>query len=202
MRRRRNRRSDRGGRFATLVLVLAVPILRLRHTVDAATRALRDVADQTGPMLSNVNATIGNVNTALSQVHTTLDGVNMQLARIDHIAENAQHVIGQRREPVDVVTAAAANPLVKVAAFGYRRAQGRSQETAPRDEESQVRAEIKRRRKAAGIPVEGVESCKRMLWLGIGLAVGRSGRARGDQEGPGVHTAGDPASRVTRRGVL
>jgi uncharacterized protein YoxC len=133
------------GAFATLVLVLAVPILRLRHTIDAATRALRDVADQTGPMLGNVNTTIGNVNTALGQVHTTLDGVNMQLARIDHIAENAQHVTSNVANLSTVVTAAAANPLVKVAAFGYgvRRAAAKRRRD---DEDSQVRAEIKRRR--------------------------------------------------------
>jgi uncharacterized protein YoxC len=136
--------------FATLVLVLAVPILRLRHTVDAATRALRDVADQTGPMLGNVNATIGNVNTALGQVHTTLDGVNMQLARIDHIAENAQHVSSNVANLSTVVTAAAANPLVKVAAFGFgvRRAAAKRRHD---DEDAQVRGEIKRRRRG-GVP--------------------------------------------------
>src|SRR5690348_6587261 len=80
------------GAFLMLVLVLAVPILRLRHTVDAATRALRDVADRTGPMLNSVNGTVDNVNVALGQVHTTLEGVNLQLARIDTITENAAHV--------------------------------------------------------------------------------------------------------------
>ena len=37
------------GAFLMLVLVLAVPILRLRHTVDAATRAINDLNDRTGP---------------------------------------------------------------------------------------------------------------------------------------------------------
>ncbi|MBT8224273.1 MAG: DUF948 domain-containing protein [Dactylosporangium sp.] len=140
--------------FATLVLVLAVPILRLRHTVDAATRTLKDVADQTGPMLGNVNATIGNVNTALGQVHTTLDGVNMQLARLDHIAENAQHVTSNVANLSTVVTAAAANPLVKVAAFGYgvRKAAARRRRE---DEESRVRAEIKKRRKSGSAGATG-----------------------------------------------
>ena len=36
------------GAFLMLVLVLAVPILRLRHTVDAATRAINDLNDRTG----------------------------------------------------------------------------------------------------------------------------------------------------------
>lgn len=133
--------------FAVLVLVLAVPILRLRHTIDAATRALRDVADQTGPMLGNVNATITGVNTALGQVQTTLDGVNMQLARLDHIAENAQHVTTNVANLSTVVTAAAANPLVKVAAFGYgvRRAATKRRRA---EEEAAVRAEAKHRRSA------------------------------------------------------
>lgn len=136
------------GAFAALVLVLAVPILRLRHTVDEATRAVRDIADQSGPMLGNLNATVDNVNTALGQLQTTLDGVNMQLARIDHIAENAQHVTTNVANLSTVVTAAAANPIVKVAAlgFGVRRAAARRRRE---DEESQVRAEIKKRRKAA-----------------------------------------------------
>jgi uncharacterized protein YoxC len=134
--------------FAMLVLILAIPILRLRHTVDAATRALRDVADQTGPVLTSVNTTIDNVNTALTQVHTTLDGVNLQLARVDTITENAAHVSANVANLSTVVSAAAANPLVKVAAFGYglRNAAAKRRRTS---EESEVRDELKQRRKAS-----------------------------------------------------
>jgi hypothetical protein len=131
-----------------LVLVLAVPILRLRHTVDAATRALRDVADRTGPMLNSVNTTIDNVNVALGQVHTTLDGVNLQLARVDTITENASHVSANVANLSTVVSAAAANPLVKVAAFGYgiRKAAANRRRNA---DEAELRQEFKQRRKAA-----------------------------------------------------
>jgi uncharacterized protein YoxC len=136
------------GAFLMLVIVLAVPILRLRHTVDAATRALKDVADATGPILDNVNGTIGNVNTALTQVQTTLDGVNLQLVRLDTITEHAQHVTANIANLSTVVTAAAANPLVKVAALGYgvRRAASRRRHA---DEEAEVRTELKQRRRAA-----------------------------------------------------
>lgn len=135
------------GAFFMLVLVLAVPILRLRHTVDAATRALRDVADQTTPMLVSVNSTIDNVNTALSQAHTTLDGVNLQLTRLDTITDNIAHISGNVSNLSTVVTAAAANPLVKVAAFGYglRRTVNDRRGKA---EESEVRETLKERRKA------------------------------------------------------
>jgi uncharacterized protein YoxC len=134
--------------FAVLVVALAIPILRLRHTVDAATRAMRDVADQTGPLLTQVNSTIGNVNTALGQVHVSLDGVNMQLARVDAITNSVQHISANVANLSTVVSAAAANPLVKVAALGYgvRKAAANRRHA---DEEKAVRDELKRRRRAA-----------------------------------------------------
>ncbi len=111
------------GAFVMLVIVLAVPILRLRHTVDAATRAINDLTDRTGPILTNVNTTVENVNTALSQVHTSLDGVNLQLARLDTITgPRAAQVTANVANLSTVVTSAVSNPLVKVAAFDVRRA--------------------------------------------------------------------------------
>jgi uncharacterized protein YoxC len=78
--------------FLLLVGAVAVPILRLLHTIDAATRTINDINDRTGPILGNVNTTVENVNTALTQMHTTLDGVNLQLARVDTITTHASHV--------------------------------------------------------------------------------------------------------------
>jgi uncharacterized protein YoxC len=132
--------------FLLLVGVLSVPILRLRHTIDAATKALREVADQTGPMLGNVNTTITNVNAALGQVQTSLDGVNLQLARLDTITDHAQRVTANVANLSTIVAGAAANPLVKVAAFGYgvRKAAANRRRA---DEEAEVRTEIKQRRK-------------------------------------------------------
>ena len=134
------------GGFFVLVLVLAVPILRVRHTIDAATSALRDAADQTTPMLERMNTTIDNVNVALNQVHTTLDGVNMQLARIDTITENVSHVSANVANLSTVVSAAAANPLVKVAAFGYGVRKAAANRRAAADE-AEVREQIKQSRR-------------------------------------------------------
>jgi ABC-type transporter Mla subunit MlaD len=136
------------GAFAMLVLVLAVPILRLRHTVDAATRALTDLTDRTAPLLGNVSTTVDNVNTVLGQVHTSLDGVNLQLERLDTITGHAQTVTANVANLATVVTSAAANPLVKVAAFSYG---VRKSVTARRrsDEEREVRSTLKAQRKAA-----------------------------------------------------
>jgi uncharacterized protein YoxC len=136
------------GAFLMLVLVLAVPILKLRHTVDAATRAINDLTDRTGPLLANVNETVENVNTALGQTQVTLDGVNVQLAKVDTITGHAQNISSNIANLVTVVTAAAASPLVKVASFSY----GVRKAAAARrhaDEEREVRSTLKQRRKAA-----------------------------------------------------
>jgi uncharacterized protein YoxC len=136
------------GAFLMLVIIVAVPVLRLRHTVDEATRAVREVADRTGPMLTSVNTSIDNVNVALGQMHTTLDGVNLQLTRVDTITDNVAHVSANVANLSTVVSAAAANPLVKVAAFGYGVRKAAANRRRANDE-ADVRREMKERRKAA-----------------------------------------------------
>jgi len=135
------------GAFLMLVIVLAVPILKLGRTVDAATRAINDLTDRTGPLLTNVNETVENVNTTLGQVQVSLDGVNLQLAKVDTITEHAAHVTANVANLSTVVAAAAANPLVKVASFGYgvRKAVNNRRRA---DEDREVRETIKQRRKA------------------------------------------------------
>ena len=136
------------GAFLMLVVVLAVPILRLRRTIDAATDAINDLNDRSGPILANANTTIEGVNVALSQVHTSLDGVNIQLAKIDTMTGHAQSVTANVANLATIVSAAAANPLVKVAAFGYgvRRAAAARRSA---DDEREVRATLKQRRREA-----------------------------------------------------
>ncbi|GAA1414737.1 MULTISPECIES: DUF948 domain-containing protein [Catellatospora] len=134
------------GAFAMLVLVLAVPILRLRHTVDAATVTLRQVSQRTGPILDNVNLTVDNVNTALGQTQVTLDGVNVQLAKVDVMTQHLAATTANVSNLVSVVTATAASPLVKAAAFTYgvRRATAARKEA---DEAKSVRDELKARKR-------------------------------------------------------
>jgi uncharacterized protein YoxC len=135
------------GAFLMLVLVLAVPILRLRHTIDATTQAINDLNDRSGPILVNANATMEGVNTALAQMQTSLDSVNVQLAKIDTMTGHAQQVTGTVANLATVVSAAVANPLVKVAAFGYgvRKAAINRRRA---DEEREVRSALKERRRA------------------------------------------------------
>ncbi|MEV1146588.1 DUF948 domain-containing protein [Micromonospora sp. NPDC049799] len=134
--------------FAMLVLILTLPILRLRHTVDAATRMINDLNDRSAPLLGDVNTTVKNVNVALEQVQTSLDGVNLQLAKVDTMTSHAQNVTANIANLATVVSAAAANPLVKVAAFGYgvRRAAASRRHA---ETEREVRDVIKQQRRAA-----------------------------------------------------
>jgi len=136
------------GAFLMLVIVLAVPLLKLGRTVDAATRAINDLTDRTGPLLGDVDDTVKNVTTALGQVQVSLDGVNVQLAKVDTITEHAAHVTANVANLSTVVAAAAANPLIKVASFGYglRKAANARRRA---DEEREVRAALKQRRRAA-----------------------------------------------------
>lgn len=135
--------------FLVLVGALAVPILRLRHTVDAATRAINEVVDHAGPALSKLNTTIDQVNTALGQVHESLDGVNAQLVRIDAIAGHTQQITGTAANLATVIGAASTHPLVKVAAFGYGvRKAARARLAA--DEEREVRDRLRAERVQAG----------------------------------------------------
>src|SRR4051812_3072918 len=132
------------GAFLMLVIVLAVPILKLRHTVDAATRAINDITEETGPLLGNVNETVQNANVALTQVQTSLDGVNGQLEKVDTITGHVQNMSANIANLITVVSAAAANPLIKVASFGY----GLRKATAARrhaEDEREVRATLKQR---------------------------------------------------------
>lgn len=134
------------GAFAMLVLVLAVPLLRLRHTVDAATRAIKDLNDRSAPILGKADVTMDNVNTALSQVHVSLDSVNLQLQKVDAITGHAAHVSANVANLAGVVTSVAANPLVKAAAFGYgvrKAAARRSQQ----EEDQEVRALVREQRR-------------------------------------------------------
>jgi len=136
------------GAFLMLVLVLAVPILKLGRTVDAATNAINELNDRTEPLLRNVNETVLNLNTTLGQAQVSLDGVNVQLAKVDTMTTHAQNVTASVANLATMVSAAAANPLIKVASFGYGLRKAASARRAA-ETEREVRSTLKQRRKAA-----------------------------------------------------
>jgi uncharacterized protein YoxC len=93
------------GAFVVLVLLLAIPLLKLGRTLDEATIAIRKAHENGDPLLIGANDTITHVNT--------------QLERVDGITANAQAVTGNVSALSSVFTATLGSPLVKTAAFSY-----------------------------------------------------------------------------------
>ena len=100
------------GAVLLLVGALAVPILKLRKTVDAATRAINELTDQAAPLLGSVHVSVDGVN-------ETLVGVNGQLAKVDTITENVQQVTTNVSALTSLFAATLGSPLVKAAAFTF-----------------------------------------------------------------------------------
>jgi uncharacterized protein YoxC len=84
--------------LAVLVVLLAVPLLKLGRTLDETTLTIRQVREQTQPILS--------------QASTTVTHVNANLERVDDITGNAAAL-------TSVVAATVGSPLIKVTAFSY-----------------------------------------------------------------------------------
>ena len=70
------------GAFVVLVLLLAVPLLKLGRTLDEATIAIRKAHEGSAPLLDDAQITLRQVNT--------------QLERVDGITSSARTVTQQR----------------------------------------------------------------------------------------------------------
>ncbi|MBA8823509.1 putative PurR-regulated permease PerM [Saccharopolyspora lacisalsi] len=93
------------GAFVLLVVLLAIPLVKLGRTLDEATRAIRKAQENTDPLFTGANSTINHVNT--------------QLERVDGITANAKSVSGNVSALSSLFTATLGGPLVKAAAFSY-----------------------------------------------------------------------------------
>ncbi len=93
------------GAFVLLVVLLAIPLIKLGRTLDEATLAIRKAHEGTDPLLVGAN--------------TTLTQVNTQLERVDGITSNARAVSGNVSALTSLFTATMGGPLVKTAAFSY-----------------------------------------------------------------------------------
>lgn len=93
------------GAFVVLVVLLAVPLIKLGRTMDEATVAIRKAHQGSAPLLDGANTTIMQVNT--------------QLERVDGITSNARAVSGNVSALTTLFTATLGGPLVKAAAVSY-----------------------------------------------------------------------------------
>lgn len=93
------------GAFVLLVILSAIPLLKLGRTLDEATIAIRKAHEKSDPILTGANTTLSHVNT--------------QLERVDGITANAQSVTGNVSALSSLFTATLGGPLVKTAALSY-----------------------------------------------------------------------------------
>jgi hypothetical protein len=108
------------GAFVLLVLMLAIPLLKLGRTLDEATLAIRRTHEGAAPLLVSAQ--------------TTITSVNAQLDTVDSIAKDVGNMTTNAAALTSIVSSTLGSPLIKVAAFSYgvRRTVGqrRDQEAA------------------------------------------------------------------------
>jgi uncharacterized protein YoxC len=120
-----------------LVLLLAIPLLKLGRVLDEATLTIRQTREQAQPILS--------------QATTTVAHVNSNLERVDGITGNAANVSENVAALTSVVAATLGSPLIKVAAFSYgvRSAARKRREGQALAEAAQRDKDARRARRAA-----------------------------------------------------
>jgi len=91
--------------FVLLVLLLAIPLLKLGRTLDEATIAVRKTHDGVGPLLA--------------QAQQTMDSVNAQLVQVEAIATNVNSMTTNVAAMTSVVSSTLGSPMIKAAAFTY-----------------------------------------------------------------------------------
>jgi predicted PurR-regulated permease PerM len=120
------------GAFVVLVALLAGPLIKLGHTLDELSRAIRKASEETDPLLTGA--------------HTTVSQVNTQLERLDGITANAKSVSSNVSALTSLFTATLGGPLVRAAALSYGVSKAMRHRRKPRQEAGSG----ERRRKVGG----------------------------------------------------
>ena len=91
------------GAFVVLVVLLAVPIIKLGKVFDELRTTIKDVSDGTTPLLGEVANTMATTNDQLKKVDTITNNVSDTTANVSALSS--------------LVAATVGKPLIKVAAF-------------------------------------------------------------------------------------
>jgi uncharacterized protein YoxC len=114
--------------FVLLVLLLAVPLLKLGRTLDEATLAVRKSHDGMGPLLADAQQTV--------------ESINAQLEQVEGIAKNVNSMTTNVAAMTAVVSSTLGSPMIKAAAFTY----GVRKTVGERRDTEAVRAARRKRR--------------------------------------------------------
>ncbi|UUX60680.1 DUF948 domain-containing protein [Glutamicibacter halophytocola] len=91
------------GAFVVLVVLLAVPIIKLSKVFDELRKSIRDVADGTTPLIGEVANTVATTNDQLKKVDTITNNVSDATANVSALSS--------------LIAATVGKPLIKAAAF-------------------------------------------------------------------------------------
>jgi uncharacterized protein YoxC len=91
--------------FALLVVLLAIPLLKLGRMLDEATLAIRKTHEGAAPLLD--------------EAQDTMTQVNAQLVHVEGIAKNVNAMTSNAAAMSAVVSSTVGNPMIKMAAFSY-----------------------------------------------------------------------------------
>ncbi|WP_087003392.1 DUF948 domain-containing protein [Gulosibacter sp. 10] len=98
------------GVFLVLVVLLAVPILKLGGVFDELRRGIRKSVDEITP--------------TLAETQVTMQETNKQLAKVDAITTNVHEVTSNVNSLVALTAATVGGPLIKLAGFSAAAAAG------------------------------------------------------------------------------
>ena len=93
------------GVFALLVLLLAMPILKLGQVLDEIRTAIRSLSDGAAPLMDEVTATVSTTH--------------QQLKKVDGIASNFSDASANLSALSSLLAATIGTPLIKVVAFSH-----------------------------------------------------------------------------------
>jgi uncharacterized protein YoxC len=91
--------------FVLLVILLAIPLLKLGRTLDEATLAIRKTHEGAAPLLADAQGTLALVNSQLDQVEDITKNVNSMTTNVAAMTSIVSSTLG--------------SPLIKAAAFTY-----------------------------------------------------------------------------------
>ncbi len=125
------------GAFVLLVLLLAIPLLKLGRTLDEATLAIRKTHEGAAPLLAGAQ--------------TAVEGVNAQLEQVDGITKGVNSITTNAAAVTSLISSSVGGPLIKIAAFSYgvrKTVSGRREAEAARAAKRRHRASRREARQA------------------------------------------------------
>ncbi|MDO4898840.1 MAG: DUF948 domain-containing protein [Rothia sp. (in: high G+C Gram-positive bacteria)] len=93
------------GVFAVLVALLALPIMKLGKVFDELTLTIRNLNNETAPLIGEVTKTVSSTNAQLDKVDSITSNVSDASANVSALSSLVTSTVGQ--------------PLIKVASFSH-----------------------------------------------------------------------------------